>query len=183
MVHTGWIIVAVAAAAAAAAASSGSNFAAVVLAAVSAFCALVAFRWHSDGVAWKIKVINAVASCIWPLSGLKQGKLNRKVFETLSLYKMTRRTPAPACDSCGVLRRDILVPRLSGVPVQDGTAGRIQIRLYQLQKQQQHQQLIMYLHGGGFTVSHVDSAEYDSLCAKLARRGFTVASVEYEYYP
>jgi acetyl esterase/lipase len=183
MVHTGWSIAAVAAAAAAAA-SRGSSIAAVVLAAVSALCALVAFRWHSDGVAWKIKVINAVASCIWPLSGLRQGKLNRKVFETLSLYKMTRRTPAPACDSRGVLRRDILVPRLSGVPVQDGNASRIQIRLYQLQKQQQQQQqLIMYLHGGGFTVSHVDSAEYDSLCAKLARRGFTVASVEYGCYP
>jgi acetyl esterase/lipase len=42
---------------------------------------------------------------------------------------------------------------------------------------------MMYFHGGGFTVSHVDSVDYDQLCAKFACSGYSVASVEYRLAP
>jgi hypothetical protein len=170
MVNITWMFAA--AVAAAAAAGIGSNritmFCPLILA--SAFCLFVACKWQADGVPWIIKAINAIASCIWPLSGLSKGKLNRRVFEALSLYTLSRRTPAPACDGRGIRRQDIYVPRLAA---HDGVAERstIKIRLYQQQQQQQQQQpLIVYFHGGGFTVSHIDSADYDSLCSKFARR-------------
>jgi acetyl esterase/lipase len=175
MVHLGWLL---AASLSAAAAAHSSALAALPLCAAACFCAIVAVKWHADSVSWKIKAINALANCIWPLSGLRRGRLDRAVFEALSLYTVTKRSPAPACDGSGVMRTDILVPRLSGVC----DAGPVKIRLYQ-QKQQQQQQLMVYFHGGGFTVSHVDSADYDHLCAKFARRGYSVASVEYRLAP
>jgi hypothetical protein len=174
MVHLAWLAAALAAAAAAA--SSGSVSAGIA----SLFCLVVACNWHHDGVCWKIKTINAIATLIWPLSGLSTGRLNRRVFEALSLYTMTKQSPARACDGMGVMRRDVLVPRLSGIHV----GSRIKIRLYQHKlKQEQNQPLLVYFHGGGFTVSHVDSADYDRLCADLALRGFSVASVEYRLAP
>jgi hypothetical protein len=174
MVNLTWLFAA--AAAAAAAAGIGSNritlFCPLIL--VSAFCLYVACKWQADGVPWIIKTINAIASCIWPLSGLGKGKLNRRVFEALSLYTLSRRTPARVIDARGIRRQDIYVPRLAA---HDGVAecSTIKIRLYQQKQPQQQQQqkqqpLIVYFHGGGFTVSHIDSADYDSLCSKFARR-------------
>lgn len=69
--------------------------------------------------------------------------------------------------------------RPAGVGVSEvvGPGGRV--RFYRCAEQQA---VLLYLHGGGFTVGSLDS--HDRICAELAlRSGFTVAALEYQLAP
>ena len=66
--------------------------------------------------------------------------------------------------------------------VQDMKAGSVPVRLYRPSAAQTPQPVLVYLHGGGWTIGDLDT--HDVLCRQLARDGAcTVVSVDYRMGP
>jgi acetyl esterase len=66
--------------------------------------------------------------------------------------------------------------------VQDMKAGSVPVRLYRPTAAQTSQPVLVYLHGGGWTIGDLDT--HDVLCRQLARDGAcTVVSVDYRMGP
>ena len=66
--------------------------------------------------------------------------------------------------------------------VQDMKAGSVPVRLYRPTAAQTPQPVLVYLHGGGWTIGDLDT--HDVLCRQLARDGAcTVVSVDYRMGP
>jgi acetyl esterase len=146
-------------------------------------------RFYGDPVHVSIKVVDAMCRVIFPLCGAytsnPQRTFSRTLYELVGGYYMTR-VPLPINNnnkvSVGTVEKDeIFIPSYI-----DGDNYGIKLRIYAVHREESDsstQPLFMYLHGGGFVISHVDSLEYDTVCVDLAKTGYVVVSVEYRLAP
>ena len=143
---------------------------------------IAGLRWVADGVDVRIKLINIFSRIYFRVSGMygsSAARFNRSRFERLSGYTALKRPDGKGKpDSRGIFREDILIP---------GSASSVRVRLFAsepvLGSADGSAPVLLYIHGGGYVISHCDSVDYDDLCAKFAHRGFIVASVEYRLAP
>ncbi len=125
--------------------------------------------------------MDVLAKLVFFFSGslLNPNNFSRRLFERLSLYSILRR-PEGIYDN--VTRTDDIIPGLTSA------SQPVKIRVYVPNGTDASGDsplpVFLYLHGGGFCVSHYDSPDYDRLCSSFAKLGrMIVLSVEYRLSP
>jgi acetyl esterase len=157
-------------------------------------------RFYADPVHISIKLVDFGARLLFPLCGAYTSNPHRTfskaLFELLGGYKAGR---VPLIEGhrggggsngadvpVGTVEKDeVFVP--SHLP---DTAD-IKVRIYRAKRAAAAADdnnappppIFLYVHGGGFVISHVDSFEYDAVCCDLAQSGYVVVSVEYRLAP
>jgi acetyl esterase len=155
------------------------------------FSSLIVVDWFRrqliNGVDYRIKIVDKCAGVFFRACNAYSDQpwktFNRRRFEILSGYSIAKVNVLPEVTLTPqkeLRKADVFIPSLDG-------SCTMRVRIYNMMSSNsslnEKVPLLLYFHGGGFVVSHIDSLDYDNVCSSLAHEGFCVVSVEYRLAP